>query len=149
MKCMFETIRTVAFKCVLLLLFFQVHLIASETSVFTSENKYFEIIGSDLKSVSFINDLSLFVADTIQSELSDAFDDPPRKVLIRLRKFKDIIDYKCTISDQGYITLNFNWVDSLKLEHAIEGLTFAFLQSYCFSNFGNRFLDQSIYKAWS
>ena len=133
----------------LTILYFQVHIASSETKLVTSENDYFEIIGSDLKSVSFLNDLSVFTASVIQNELSFSFNDPPRKVLVRLREFDDVDSYICPISEDGSITLNFNWNDSLSLNKAIEGLTIAFIQSYCFSNYGNQFLDQTIYKAWS
>ena len=128
---------------------FQVLLASSEMKLVTSENDYFEIIGTDLKSVSFLNDLSAFTASVIQNELSFSFNDPPRKVLVRLREFYDVESYSCPISEDGSITLNFNWNESLSLEQAIEGITIAFIQSYCFSNFGNQFLDQTIYKAWS
>ena len=131
------------------ILYLQVLLASSETKLVTSENDYFEIIGTDLKSVSFLNDLSVFTASVIQNELSFSFKDPPRKVLVRLREFDDVDFYSCPISEDGSITLNFNWNESLSLEHAIEGITIAFIQSYCFSNFGNQFLDQTIYKAWS
>ena len=131
------------------ILYLQVLLASSETKLVTSENDYFEIIGTDLKSVSFLNDLSVFTASVIQNELSFSFKDPPRKVLVRLREFDDVDSYSCPISEDGSITLNFNWNESLSLEQAIEGITIAFIQSYCFSNFGNQYLDQTIYKAWS
>ena len=121
---------------------------ASENKSYTAENAYFEIIGGDLNSVNYINNLSAFTAEIIQRELSDTFNDPPRKVLVRLRTFDDINDYTCPISDTGHITLNFDWTHSLRLEQAIEGLTLAFIQSYCFSNFGTRYLNQTIYKEW-
>jgi len=131
------------------ILYLQVLLASSETKLVTSENDYFEIIGTDLRSVSFLNDLSVFTASVILNELSFSFKDPPRKVLGRLREFDDVDSYSCPISEDGSITLNFNWNESLSLEQAIEGITIAFIQSYCFSNFGNQFLDQTIYKAWS
>ena len=85
-------------------------LFSEQRDLVVSENSFFEIVGSDIKSSHFINELSEYVAESILLELSQEDYLPPRKVLVQLLSNEaepsGISSYDLNISDLGPFTLS-------------------------------------------
>lgn len=127
-------------------------LFSEQRDLVVSENSFFEIVGSDIKSSHFINELSEYVAESILLELSQEDYLPPRKVLVQILSNEaepsGISSYDLNISDLGFITLNLSWNESLSLTETIEALVVSFLQMFGYYNYGDLFLEKSPSNAW-
>lgn len=152
------TIRGSQF-CVLLktlylgfLLSFSQLLFSEPTELKVTENSFFEIVGTDIQSTQFANELSDYVAESILKEFAEDDYLPTRKILVQLfnkdTAFSEGESYKLNISDLGFVTLNVAWDESLSLPKMIEALVVSFLQSLGYANYGHLFLDECPSKAW-
>ena len=152
------TIRGSQF-CVLLktlylgfLLSFSQLLFSEPTELKITENSFFEIVGTDIQSTQFANELSDYVAESILKEFAEDDYLPTRKILVQLLNkdtaFSEGESYKLNISDLGFVTLNVAWDESLSLPKMIEALVVSFLQSLGYANYGHLFLDECPSKAW-
>jgi hypothetical protein len=152
------TIRGSQF-CVLLktlylgfLLSFSQLLFSEPTELKITENSFFEIVGTDIQSTQFANELSDYVAEFILKEFAEDDYLPTRKILVQLLNkdtaFSEGESYKLNISDLGFVTLNVAWDESLSLPKMIEALVVSFLQSLGYANYGHLFLDECPSKAW-
>lgn len=117
-----------------------------------TENSFFEIVGTDVQSTQFANELSGYVAESILKEFSEDDYFPTRKILVQLLNedtaFKEGELYKLSISDLGFVTLSLAWDESLSLPKMIEALVVSFVQSFGYTNYGHLFIDNSPTKAW-
>jgi hypothetical protein len=138
--------------CLAWLLCLSQSLFAEKTELTISENSFFEIIGSDIKSTQVINELSNYVAESVLEEFSEEDYLPSRKILVQLLNDKalppDMGSYDLSISDLGFVTLNLSWDKSLSLPKTIEALVVSFLQSYGYYNYGDLFLEKYPSNAW-
>lgn len=152
------TIRGSQF-CVLLktlylgfLLSFSQLLFSEPTELKITENSFFEIVGTDIQSTQFANELSDYVAEFILKEFAEDDYLPTRKILVQLLNkdtaFSEDKSYKLNISDLGFVTLNVAWDESLSLPKMIEALVVSFVQSLGYANYGHLFLDECPSKAW-
>ena len=152
------TIRGSQF-CVLLktlylgfLLSFSQLLFSEPTELKITENSFFEIVGTNIQSTQFANELSDYVAEFILKEFAEDDYLPTRKILVQLLNkdtaFSEDKSYKLNISDLGFVTLNVAWDESLSLPKMIEALVVSFLQSLGYANYGHLFLDECPSKAW-
>lgn len=152
------TIRGSQF-CVLLktlylgfLLSFSQLLFSEPTELKITENSFFEIVGTDIQSTQFANELSDYVAESILKEFAEDDYLPTRKILVQLLNkdtaFSEGESYKLNISDLGFVTLNVAWNESLSLPKMIEALVVSFVQSLGYANYGHLFLDECPSKAW-
>ena len=152
------TIRGSQF-CVLLktlylgfLLSFSQLLFSEPTELKITENTFFEIVGTDIQSTQFANELSDYVAEFILKEFAEDDYLPTRKILVQLLNkdtaFSEDKSYKLNISDLGFVTLNVAWDGSLSLPKMIEALVVSFVQSLGYANYGHLFLDECPSKAW-
>lgn len=152
------TIRGSQF-CVLLktlylgfLLSFSQLLFSEPTELKITENTFFEIVGTDIQSTQFANELSDYVAESILKEFAEDNYLPTRKILVQLLNkdtaFSEDKSYKLNISDLGFVTLNVAWDESLSLPKMIEALVVSFVQSLGYANYGHLFLDECPSKAW-
>lgn len=152
------TIRGSQF-CVLLktlylgfLLSFSQLLFSEPTELKITENSFFEIVGTDIQSTQFANELSDYVAEFILKEFAEDDYLPTRKILVQLLNkdtaFSEGESYKLNISDLGFVTLNVAWDESLSLPKMIEALVVSFVQSLGYANYGHLFLDECPSKAW-
>jgi len=105
----------------------------------TQENAFFEIVGPAHRSVSFMNDLSLRVAESAFRLMRRPAHPMPRRVLIQLRDAASVGfdgDYLITLEDRGYVTLTFKWRKDLPLENTVYGVARAFFIQYAYSILG-------------
>lgn len=134
------------------LLIFSQLLFSEPTELKITENSFFEIVGTDIQSTQFANELSDYVAEFILKEFAEDDYLPTRKILVQLLNkdtaFSEDKSYKLNISDLGFVTLNVAWDESLSLPKMIEALVVSFVQSLGYANYGHLFLDECPSKAW-
>lgn len=134
------------------LLIFSQLLFSEPTELKITENSFFEIVGTDIQSTQFANELSDYVAEFILKEFAEDDYLPTRKILVQLLNkdtaFSEGESYKLNISDLGFVTLNVAWDESLSLPKMIEALVVSFVQSLGYANYGHLFLDECPSKAW-
>ena len=103
------------------------------------EGRFFDVIGTDNRSVSFVNTLSEHIAKTCRYYLKAGSHDFPRKILVTLRpeervEFED--SYRIWISSRGQVNLDFCWDESLSFEATSRALAEAYLRHYARFNYG-------------
>lgn len=117
-----------------------------------SENSYFEIVGSDIASIHYVNELSGFVGEALLKEFAEENYLFSRKVLVQLLNDETLLGdtgfYDLTVSNLGLVTLSVSWNDALSLPNMIEALVVSFLQSYGYASYGELFLEKYPSKAW-
>ncbi len=102
-------------------------------------NSHFEIVGLDVRSVSFVNELSAFaiqIADRYLDRRGMTF---PRPILVSLRPeahapFEG--DYRIRIEERGSVELDIRWEESTTLEGTCRALSEALLVQYAVYNHG-------------
>lgn len=138
--------------CLGYLLSFSQFLFAETVQYKVTENSFFEIVGTDIQSTQFTNELSLYVAESILNDFSQESYLPPRKILVQIfneeASPEDSDYYEMSISDLGFVTLSIFWSESLSFPMAIEALVVSFLQSFGYASYGEQFLKKSPSKAW-
>lgn len=138
--------------CLVFILGFSQCLFSEPKELKITENAFFEIVGTDLRSTQFTNELSNYIADSILSDFHQKDYLPSRRILVQLLNtqstFNDSDFYELSISDLGFVTLDINCNKSLSLPMMIEALTVSFIQSFGYSSYGERFLHKYPSKAW-
>ena len=96
--------------CLVFLLGFSQCLFSEPKELKISENAFFEIVGTDLGSTQYTNELSNYVADSILSDFYQKDYLPSRRILVQLLNTKSTLNddhfYELSISDLGFVTLN-------------------------------------------
>lgn len=103
------------------------------------EGHYFEIVGTDNRSVSFVNALGEHIAEMCQRYLKVGSHDFPRRMLVTLRPEERVDlekNYQIQISSRGQVRLDFSWNDSLSFEMTCRAFTEAYLMHYARFNYG-------------
>lgn len=121
------------------------------SDLIVSENRYFEIVGHDARSVAYVAQLSSFIAGSVLDELADVDYSNPRTVLIQLDKAatgKSNQAYQLKISQLGFVTVSIQWDEKLELYSLIESLVVGFIQAYGYASYGDAYLERSPAKAW-
>ena len=138
--------------CLVFLLGFSQCLFSEPRELKITENAFFEIVGTDIESTQYTNELSNYVANSILSDFNQKDYLPSRRILVQLLNsesaFNDGDFYELSVSNLGFVTLHIKWNESLSLPMMIEALTVSFIQSYGYSSYGERFLDKYPSKAW-
>ena len=122
-----------------LYLFFFVSSVSGDEKLAWLEGRFFDVIGTDNRSVSFVNALSEHIAKTCSYYLKAGSHDFPRKILVTLRpgehvEFED--SYRIWISSRGQVNLDFYWDESLSFETTSRALAEAYLRHYVRFNYG-------------
>ena len=102
------------------------------------EGRFFDIIGTDNRSVSFVNALAEHVAETCH-QLKAGSHDFPRNILVTLRPGKRVEfeeNYRIWVSPRGQVNLDFCWDESLSFETTCRALAEAYLLHYARFNYG-------------
>ena len=114
------------------------------------EGRQFDIVGTDNRSVSFVNTLSEYVAEMCQRYLKAGSFDFSGRILVTLRPEGSVDfdeDYRIRISSRGQVDLDFCWNESLSFETICRAFTEAYLLYYARFNYGVG-ADERI-RAWS
>ena len=138
--------------CLVFLLGFSQCLFSQPAKLKITENDFFEIVGTDLVSTQFVNELSNYVADSILRDFNKRDYVPSRKILVKLFNKKNSLNddhyYELSISDLGFVTINIYINESLGMPKLIEAMTVSFIQSFGYSIYGRVFLEKYPSKAW-
>jgi len=103
------------------------------------EGRYFEVVGTDNRSVSFVNTLGEHVAEICTGYLETGSHEFPQCIFVALRpeeRFELDGDYQITIGARGQVSLDFRWAPALKLETVCRALTEAYIVHYANFNYG-------------
>ena len=145
----------VSFSCCLLTVISAAN---SNEKLASIEGRHFEIIGTDMRSVSFTNALGEHVAVILNRCLSAGSCDFPEPVTVILQPKKDVEyeeDYRIKSGDRGHVSLYLCWDASLKLETLCRALTEAYIVRCAIFNHGPsaeqkiRFWAVSALASWS
>ena len=122
------------------------------------EGRYFEIIGRDIRSVSFTNTLGEHIAGVLNRCLTAGSHEFPQPVVVVLQPEKDVEfegGYQIKAGARGKVSLYLCWNTSLRLETLCRALTEAYLTRYAIFNYGPgagqkiRFWTVSALSSWS
>ncbi len=105
----------------------------------TMENDYFEIVGLDSRSVSYINELTLDLVDQSSNYLMHGKGVFPQRILVALRPEANVDfegPYRIRVGDQGFVSLDFRWEAELTLLQTCQALTEAYLTRYVLYYYG-------------
>jgi len=103
------------------------------------EGRFFDVIGTDNRSVSFASALGEQIVEQFQRYLRAGEHDSSRRILVtlhprKLPNFKG--DYRVKISSRGYVSLDFYWNEQLSFETTCLALTEAYTLHYARVNYG-------------
>jgi len=102
-------------------------------------NDHFEVVGLHLRSVSYVNELSVYsiqIAERYLDREGMAF---PSSILISLRpeEYVDFEgDYRIRLAERGSVQLDLRWEDSITLERTCRAISEALLVQYAVYNHG-------------
>jgi len=110
----------------------------SETLDFV-EGRYFEVVGTDNRSVSFVNTLGEHVAELCATYLQVGSHEFRQCIFVALRPVEHVEfdgDYQINTGARGQVSLDFRWEATLKLETVCRALTEAYIVRYANFNYG-------------
>jgi hypothetical protein len=110
----------------------------SETLDFV-EGRYFEVVGTDNRSVSFVNTLGEHVAELCATYLQVGSHEFRQRIFVALRPVEHVEfdgDYQINTGARGQVSLDFRWEATLKLETVCRALTEAYIVRYANFNYG-------------
>lgn len=110
----------------------------SETLGFV-EGRYFEVVGTDNRSVSFVNTLGEHVAELCATYLQVGSHEFRQRIFVALRPVEHVEfdgDYQINTGARGQVSLDFRWEATLKLETVCRALTEAYIVRYANFNYG-------------
>lgn len=122
----------------------------NEDRLFVVENPYFEIVGQDVRSVSFVTDLSAYLVESNASILEQTPPGFPQRILIVLRQPGDLEfegDYRITTTPGGFVRLDLAWSRELSLERCLQSINESYLIRYVIFNYGTE--GPKRMKAWA
>ncbi|MDQ8195737.1 hypothetical protein QEH59_14995 [Coraliomargarita sp. SDUM461004] len=102
-------------------------------------NNHFEVIGMDLRSISYVNELSAYAVQIAQRYLDREGLAFPRTILISLRPEGSVDfegDYRIQVAERSSVLLDLRWESSMTLEVACRAITEALLLQYALYNYG-------------
>lgn len=103
------------------------------------EGHYFEIVGTDQRSVSFANALGSHVVELCAGYLQAGSHAFPQRIFVALRPDDRVDfegDYRIRIGDRGAVTLDFRWEASLSFETVCRAFAEAYVVRYSNFNYG-------------
>ena len=124
---------------------------SSETLDFV-EGRYFEVVGTDNRSVSFVNTLGEYVVELCASYLQVGSHEFPQRIFVALRPKEHVEfdgDYQISTGARGQVSLDFRWEASLNLETVCRALTEAYIVRYANFNYGSEASERIRYWAMS
>lgn len=105
----------------------------------TGENRQFEIVALDIRSVNYVDELSRHIVEASTELLDSRGMNFPQRILVRLKpeKFVDFEGpYQVSMREGGFVTLDLLWNDSMNLALCTRGLSEALLLRYSLYHFG-------------
>ncbi len=103
------------------------------------EGRYFEVVGTDHRSVSFANTLGEHVVELCESYLQLGRHDFPQRIFVALRP-EDRVEfdgeYQIQTGARGQVSLNFRWDAALSFEAVCRAFTEAYIVRYANFNYG-------------
>lgn len=103
------------------------------------EGRYFEVVGTDHRSVSVINRLGEHVVELCASYLRAGSHDFPQRIFVALRP-EDRVEfdgeYQIQIGARGQVSVDFRWDAELSFEVVCRALTEAYVVRYANFNYG-------------
>tara|TARA_B100001971_G_scaffold215081_1_gene257197 strand:- start:11461 stop:12615 length:1155 start_codon:yes stop_codon:yes gene_type:complete len=115
----------------------------------TVRNQYFEVLGLDLRSVSYVSELSVFTAEIAQRYLKAEGMDFPQPILLSLRPEIHVDfegDYRVGLGERNSVQLDVRWEDDMTLQRTCRALAEALLRQYSLFNYGR--LAATNLRAW-
>ena len=103
------------------------------------EGRYFEVVGTDQRSVSFANALGSHVVEVCAGYLHAGSHAFPQRIFVALRPDDRVDfegDYRIRIGDRGAVTLDFRWEVSLAFETVCRAFAEAYVVRYSNFNYG-------------
>jgi hypothetical protein len=128
-----------AFVCLTLGVAFSPSVIAATVELHAAENRQFEIVGIERRSVAYIDNLSRHVVDVAGRYLDASSLQFPQRVLIRLKPERYIDfdgDYEIRVEEGGFVSLNIRWDSCMTLRAVCRGISEALLVRYAIYSFG-------------
>lgn len=111
----------------------------SASELRTMGNRYFEIVGLDLRSVAKVNELSIFTVEIAERYLEGDGLAYPIPILVSLRPepFAEFTgDYQIGVNERAAVQVDIRWEVSLELRTAILALSETLLTQYAIFNYG-------------
>ncbi|WPJ95543.1 hypothetical protein SH580_19175 [Coraliomargarita algicola] len=105
----------------------------------TMRNHYFEVVGLDLRSVSYVNELSAYSVEIAQRYLEREGLAFPQPILISLRPEAHVDfegDYRVRLAERNSVCLDLRWEDDMTLKRTCRGIAEALLRQYAVFNYG-------------
>ncbi|MGJ8652948.1 MAG: hypothetical protein ACSHX8_06710 [Opitutaceae bacterium] len=107
--------------------------------IISAENSYFEVIGTDSRSVSYVGELAAHIATQCNQHLLHQETTFPQKVFIALMP-KDRVEFpgahRLSIGAQGVVRLDYRWDKHVDLKSLCLQITEAYLSRYAFYHYG-------------
>jgi len=103
------------------------------------EGRYFEVVGTDNRSVSFVNTLGEHIVELCASYLQVGSHEFPQRIFVALRPEEHVEfdgDYQINTRARGQVSLDFRWESTLNLETVCRALTEAYIVRYANFNYG-------------
>ncbi len=103
------------------------------------EGRFFDVIGTDHRSVSFASVLGENIAELCQRRLKVGSHEFPTRILVTLytKERSDLRKkHQIQVSSRGQIGLNFRWDESLSFENVCFAFTEAYMMHYARFNYG-------------
>ncbi|MEM8868746.1 MAG: hypothetical protein AAGC73_10840 [Verrucomicrobiota bacterium] len=126
--------------------------LTAEEAVYRSslESPHFEVVGRELRSVSFVAELASYLVEANSSILSDVPPSFHQRILIVLREQDDRDfsgDYRISRSPGGFVRLDITWHEGLSLERCLQAVNESFVFRYVIYNYGSEAPEKM--KAWA
>ena len=105
----------------------------------SQSNDHFEVVGLDLRSVSYVNELSEFTLQIAERYLDRAGLAFPTRILISLRPPEHVHfagNYRIRIAERGAVQLDLRWEASTTLEQTCRAIAEVLLVQYAVFNHG-------------
>ncbi|MGC6455640.1 MAG: hypothetical protein ACON39_07755 [Coraliomargaritaceae bacterium] len=115
----------------------------------TTEGQYFDIVGSDRRSVHFVEELGERVVLEAERYLGDQPDSFPQRILVTLRPGDEspgAEEYRIFSEPGGFVRIDFNWREELAYYDLCRGMVDAYLFRYAIYHYGYEAPEKS--KAW-
>lgn len=107
--------------------------------LFSASGTYFEVVGVDQRSVSYVADLGTRLVQSLSRFLEKGGVMFPERIFVTLRP-QDAVDFegshRIRFVERGGVYLDFHWEAGLELETVCHALTEAYLLRYAIFNYG-------------
>ncbi|MEO0508690.1 MAG: hypothetical protein AAF065_02380 [Verrucomicrobiota bacterium] len=116
----------------------------AESNLRTAENRQFEIVGLDSRSVTYIDELSRFIVEVSERYLDSERLRFPQRVLISLKpkQYVDFEgDYEIRVAEPGLVSLDLLWEEEVSLRTVFRAVSEALIVRYSIFNYGRGGLE--------